>query len=81
MKKAADCLRAAEMVHDSAERAALAKVAACYALLADYVGTRQKQRTTHRKDRETCREQSSLSQTAETFFHNSPLSGSHLIQG
>lgn len=51
MKKAADCLRAADMVHDSAERAALTKVAACFALLADYVGTRQNQGTAHREDR------------------------------
>jgi hypothetical protein len=29
IKKAIDCLRAADMVHDSAERAALAKVPAC----------------------------------------------------
>ena len=51
MKKATDCLRAADMVHDLAERAALAKVAACYALLANYVGTRQNQGTAHREDR------------------------------
>jgi hypothetical protein len=51
-QKALHCLRAADKVHDSAERVALLSLASNYMTLADYVGGDEDCYTAHRRDRD-----------------------------
>jgi len=50
-QKALHCLRAADQVHDSGERAALLSLASNYLRLADYVSGREDYRTAQGGDR------------------------------
>jgi hypothetical protein len=49
IKKARDCLQAADKIADPSERAAMLKIVGCYLLLADYVEARQNHGTAHRQ--------------------------------
>jgi hypothetical protein len=51
-QKALRCLRAADKVQDSGERAVLLSLASNYLTLADYVGGHEDYRTAHRGDRD-----------------------------
>ena len=55
VKKAQECVDAAEKIADPDERAALLKVASCHLLLAHYVAARQDHGTAHRQqDQPSC---------------------------